>query len=265
MWIEKTGLDYFGARYMSSPLGRFMSPDPLMASARASDPQSWNRYVYARNNPLRYNDPLGLFASPSYYCDDDTDACLNDEQRRILGNSIIDLDGASYSGKSLWDKLSDMGKKGEAIQNAFVNITDSLGAIELTDGSIALSQVSSVTSLEPDRIKANISNSVYDSISQDKNYTGVSGSLHPGFDYASFKSKHSEGNIQFSFAPPTMLGGRPNAVDIDHDLYNNWRHALEVIQNHATGSKTNQDSIRRILMMRPEVGITPSPDKKWNR
>jgi RHS repeat-associated protein len=54
------GLDYFGARYLSSAQGRFTSPDPMMASAHASDPQSWNRYAYARNNPLKYVDPDGL-------------------------------------------------------------------------------------------------------------------------------------------------------------------------------------------------------------
>ena len=36
----ESGLDYFGARYFGSALGRFTSPDPLMASAHASDPQS---------------------------------------------------------------------------------------------------------------------------------------------------------------------------------------------------------------------------------
>ena len=60
MWIEKTGLDYFGARYMSSPLGRFMSPDPIViTSSRLRDPQQLNAYTYVRNNPLRYNDPTG--------------------------------------------------------------------------------------------------------------------------------------------------------------------------------------------------------------
>ncbi|HBY59837.1 MAG TPA: hypothetical protein DEH78_08425, partial [Solibacterales bacterium] len=47
----ETGLDYFGARYFGSAQGRFTSPDPYMPSADVKDPQSWNRYVYARNNP----------------------------------------------------------------------------------------------------------------------------------------------------------------------------------------------------------------------
>ena len=56
----ETGLDYFGARYMSAAQGRFTTPDPLMASAKASNPQTWNRYAYALNKPLRYVDPDGL-------------------------------------------------------------------------------------------------------------------------------------------------------------------------------------------------------------
>lgn len=56
----ETGLDYFGARYMSGAMGRFTSPDPLLASGRPVEPQTWNRYAYVGNNPLRYIDPSGL-------------------------------------------------------------------------------------------------------------------------------------------------------------------------------------------------------------
>jgi RHS repeat-associated protein len=53
----ETGLDYFGARYMSAAQGRFTSPDPLPGWEK--DPQSWNMYSYGRNNPLKYIDPTG--------------------------------------------------------------------------------------------------------------------------------------------------------------------------------------------------------------
>jgi RHS repeat-associated protein len=55
----ETGLDYFGARYMSAAQGRFTSSDPENADASLDDPQSWNAYAYARNNPLKYIDPTG--------------------------------------------------------------------------------------------------------------------------------------------------------------------------------------------------------------
>lgn len=54
----ESGLDYFGARYFGSTMGRFMSPDPL--GGHLADPQTLNKYVYARNNPLIYVDPDGL-------------------------------------------------------------------------------------------------------------------------------------------------------------------------------------------------------------
>jgi RHS repeat-associated protein len=57
---EANGNDYFGVRYFGSSMGRFLSPDPLMASAMVWDPQTWNRYTYGRNNPLRMIDPTGL-------------------------------------------------------------------------------------------------------------------------------------------------------------------------------------------------------------
>jgi RHS repeat-associated protein len=58
---SESGLDYFGARYDSSRLGRFMSPDPLyLELRRLGDPQQLNLYTYARNNPVSLSDPTGL-------------------------------------------------------------------------------------------------------------------------------------------------------------------------------------------------------------
>ena len=56
---NETGLDNFGARYDASSLGRFMSPDPKHINTHLSDPQSFNRYAYTRDNPVLYVDPDG--------------------------------------------------------------------------------------------------------------------------------------------------------------------------------------------------------------
>ncbi len=53
----ETGLDYFGARYYSSVLGRFAGPDS--GPFTPADPQSWNRYPYVQNSPLKFIDPSG--------------------------------------------------------------------------------------------------------------------------------------------------------------------------------------------------------------
>jgi RHS repeat-associated protein len=56
----ESGNDYFGARYYASTMGRMLSPDPYAGSMNPAYPQSFNRYVYAANNPLRFTDPTGL-------------------------------------------------------------------------------------------------------------------------------------------------------------------------------------------------------------
>jgi RHS repeat-associated protein len=56
----ETGLDYFGARYYGSRLGRFTGVDPVYdVGPSLADPQRWNRYSYSLNNPYRYTDPDG--------------------------------------------------------------------------------------------------------------------------------------------------------------------------------------------------------------
>jgi RHS repeat-associated protein len=54
-----TGFDYLGARYYANQTGRFMRVDPGHVGGDIFNPQSWNAYAYALNNPLRFIDPLG--------------------------------------------------------------------------------------------------------------------------------------------------------------------------------------------------------------
>ena len=52
-----TGLYFYNARYYDPALGRFISPDTIVESPL--HPQTLNRYAYAGNNPVLYNDPTG--------------------------------------------------------------------------------------------------------------------------------------------------------------------------------------------------------------
>ena len=56
---KETELMYYGARYYSPFLRRFVQPDSIIPDIY--DPQSLNRYAYVRNNPLKYTDPDGHF------------------------------------------------------------------------------------------------------------------------------------------------------------------------------------------------------------
>ena len=66
-----SGLYDFPAREYSIQ-GRWPSPDPAgLAAVDPTNPQSWNRYAYALNNPLLYVDPTGMSdcAAEEHYCD----------------------------------------------------------------------------------------------------------------------------------------------------------------------------------------------------
>jgi len=59
----ESNLDNFGARYNSSSMGRFMSTDPTRLSVSPQNPQSWNRYSFASNNPLAFVDRNGKWST----------------------------------------------------------------------------------------------------------------------------------------------------------------------------------------------------------
>jgi len=62
-----SGLDYMLARYYSNSLDRFMSPDPSRLGVDRLNPQSWNRYTYALNNPINNFDLNGLYEENFHY------------------------------------------------------------------------------------------------------------------------------------------------------------------------------------------------------
>jgi RHS repeat-associated protein len=90
----ETGNDYFGARYYENNLGRFASADPLMASAHASNPQTWNRYAYTLNNPLRFVDPDGMEVP---------DSCAKNQGCAIVVKVNVVYDKTVNNGKGLTD------------------------------------------------------------------------------------------------------------------------------------------------------------------
>jgi RHS repeat-associated protein len=87
---NETDLDFAQAMY-SNRLGRFVTTDPLQASAVVRDPQTWNRYSYALNNPLKLNDPTGL--KPEFVWREFDK--LTAEEQRIFNKSKIKNPGSA--------------------------------------------------------------------------------------------------------------------------------------------------------------------------
>ena len=84
-WSPADDVDYMHARYYNPQVGRFLSTDPAMGTAQR--PQSWNRYAYALNNPLKWVDPTGETVSL---------ADLTDEERKQLLAKLNEFTGNTY-------------------------------------------------------------------------------------------------------------------------------------------------------------------------
>jgi len=128
---NETELDYAGERYYSSSLGRFSSPDKPFVDQDRIYPQSWNIYVYTRNNPLRYIDESGeeiTYATPEI-------KAVSDALRQKSTSYDNALKG--FEGKDSPDLLvqfGDAGKDANGIDKA-VGLTTTSITPEGQDGS----------------------------------------------------------------------------------------------------------------------------------
>jgi RHS repeat-associated protein len=121
----ETGLDYFGERYYASTQGRFISVDPLGASAIVSDPQSFNRYTYVLNNPLKYVDPDGLDAKNPW-------ADLTDKERELLASKLTTVTGEDQmkAAQEAFNKLVTAGTKNDQqIANNVASVQNFVGSL----------------------------------------------------------------------------------------------------------------------------------------
>lgn len=111
------------ARYYSPNLGRFVSVDPI--GGRIGSSQSWNRYAYVQNNPLKFTDPEGEWVHIA------------------IGAGVGGLIGAgakmisnSAQGKPLLDNVGKAAFAGAA-GGAVTAATFGVGAVAITGGGTA--------------------------------------------------------------------------------------------------------------------------------
>ena len=107
---SETGLYYYRARYYDPEIGRFLSEDPL--GFEAGDV---NFYAYVSNNPINFNDPMGL----------ETEVILS--YKNWHGHSALRINNRVYStGRYNPDATHSSGMKGDNIMyvidhNQYVN------------------------------------------------------------------------------------------------------------------------------------------------
>jgi RHS repeat-associated protein len=116
---SESGNDYFGARYYASAMGRWLSPDKPFADQHPANPQSWNLYEYAGN------DPLGKFDSNGEKVND---AELKQAQALIAnyagqhpgGTFYIDFEGIKGTGGGQNPRAFDGAENNHAAANSIM-------------------------------------------------------------------------------------------------------------------------------------------------
>jgi RHS repeat-associated protein len=98
---EETQLDFAEARMYENRHGRFTAVDPLLASGKSANPQSFNRYVYTMNNPILLTDPSGMCPP------EDNEPCENDPVPEKV-DTYWDSGNKSYG--TFWGYLQSLGR-----------------------------------------------------------------------------------------------------------------------------------------------------------
>ena len=101
----ETGLDYFDARYYASRTGRFTTADPGHVGRNIFDPQSWNGYAYALNNPQRFVDPTGLYPCSIRLSGDDAAAAGVSDGGSVIGECVDAEDPLKWAQRFFLDRL----------------------------------------------------------------------------------------------------------------------------------------------------------------
>ncbi|GIU78544.1 MAG: hypothetical protein KatS3mg005_1782 [Bryobacteraceae bacterium] len=146
----ETGLDYFGARYFSGAQGKFNSPDPVDHPSKSSfgydgflaEPQRWNLYAYALNNPLRYIDENGAEAASiplggnRYFVGGQIITVPQRsfrEQIALAAAPAVGLAAAIFAPEA---GIAGLARFGPAIYNALTKFSNSQSGQELTQSAI---------------------------------------------------------------------------------------------------------------------------------
>jgi hypothetical protein len=123
-------MDY-KARMYDPYLNRWTQPDTIIPDQNNS--QDWNRYTYANNNPVKYNDPTG-----HGICDDMGHCYLNPGDRRPTKNLNLFQDINLSSGSKSIGTSSSGGNKGNSANSELTQSSNGTNSGSGTDNCTGL-------------------------------------------------------------------------------------------------------------------------------
>ena len=100
------GLIYMNARYYLPEVGRFISADTIVPDPK--DPQTYNRYSYVLNNPVKYTDPSG-------HCAGSPDGIGNSQDENLCWASVATI-------QNLWNHTDYWQQQWGSYEDFFTNV-----------------------------------------------------------------------------------------------------------------------------------------------
>jgi hypothetical protein len=191
-----------------------------MPSAEITNPQSWNRYAYCLNNPLKYVDPTGLAYSDL------------DEAQRKLFQTYADKynkdNKTNLSGEQVYGTL-DESQQATYEANTYAMEHTELHDKKGNDLGNALSLVKSVDQIVGEnpggdthvRLYVTLTDNAIDTLSKSKEFShdhDVFG-LHHGYD-ESYRQEGGPPGVQFSYKSKDKTQGD---IDIDYRSMNPFK------------------------------------------
>jgi RHS repeat-associated protein len=236
------GLDFFGARYFSGAQGRFTSTDPLLNSGHPANPQTWNRYSYALNNPLRYTDPTGMYVWGK--CSGSEDECKAEQQRfrdsvANLKKAASQLDGKER--KELNKVIKKLGDEGKG--NIKINFGDAGSTNGIPNAGLTVGNNITINYAAVDSVKTGWSLNASESSALDAGVTGHEGT-HAGGGPSVLGFVGMRGEHPAYWNESLVYQGLHN-TDRPFQLWNeSW---LAVDQQKFPVDKTREQSIQHFL------------------
>ncbi|UTZ37250.1 hypothetical protein HB763_11415 [Vibrio campbellii] len=126
--ITEVGLIHMNGRVYDQELGRFTSADPLVQSPYVVN--SFNRYAYVMNNPLKYTDPTGLSSEDSGVNSGDSETNGDSEDKgSSSGRPEGNRGGDSKSEDAEGDKTKSDDVSSDSIASKAKEVRDEMAAV----------------------------------------------------------------------------------------------------------------------------------------
>lgn len=246
--LDRTGFIHMNGRVYDPRLGRFLSPDPLVQAPTNS--QSWNRYSYVFNNPMKYVDPSGYQAVEEVEVNGQRcgEKCQRDGWGEVFHSMFFAANTSNATWENFGDKMYNIQStqgailyemaRGMSISSAYLKVAVAGGGSKTSTNNVlgALIAAGGMTQSQVDQMTPSDVVSYWAS--------GKGGSLYfsPNSNMSKIFSQGQGAKVFKKYLFDKYNGAPTNLAEVTKFAYKfTWKRALQTANSaeHAVGSWEN--------------------------